>query len=246
MAVDPRKRQQQLAKKAAKRKIVQAAKRDSHGGGNAESAAKRLGIMEAFPVYECLVPDGIFEVGIGNVCLTRKLPNGDLAVALFLVDAFCLGVKNALFKIMSQSQYAQALDHLSENESFAPSSPECARKLVESAEAYAADIGFAPHPDYRWARKIFGDIDAGACTKEFTFGKDGKPFFMSGPNDTPAKCKQIMNTLAKRFGPSGFHFTTEVAKEDFMMLASGEEKAKFFPSLEVRDEKEQYYREEED
>jgi hypothetical protein len=42
------------------------------------------------------------------------------------------------------------------------------------------------------------------------FGKDGKPFFMSGPYDTPARCRRIIDTLTRRCGPEGFHYTVAV------------------------------------
>ncbi|MBF0459552.1 MAG: hypothetical protein HQK99_16800 [Nitrospirae bacterium] len=88
--------------------------------------------------------------------------------------------------------------------------PACAVKLIEDAVAYAKGLGFSPHKDYGIARKIFGDIDPKDCSTEYTFGKDGKPYFIAGPNDTQAKCKKIMETLTQSFGSGGFHFSAPV------------------------------------
>lgn len=214
MASDPKKRQQQLAKKAAKRKRVQSARKSSEAKG-AVAAASKLALTTAFPIHQCLVPERLFERGIGNVFLSRKMPDGNIAVAIFLVDPWCLGVKNALLKLMSRSDYLHNVNRISEEEALTETSPECVRKLVESAEAYAADIGFGPHSDYRWVKKIFGNIDAGACTMEFTFGHHGKPEFCSGPYDTPERCKHIMDTLLERFGPDGFHFTVAMGPDEW-------------------------------
>jgi hypothetical protein len=41
----------------------------------------------------------------------------------------------------------------------------------------------------------------------FTWGKDGKPFFVGGPHDSPARCQQIMNVLTTRLGDGGFGFS---------------------------------------
>ena len=84
--------------------------------------------------------------------------------------------------------------------------PECARKLVEDAVRYALDLGLSPHPDYRVGKLIFGDISAATCDQQYTFGKDGKPFFFAGPHDSPARCEQILRTLEDRCGPGGYHF----------------------------------------
>ena len=121
------------------------------------------------------------------------------------MDVFCLGIKDAFYSRLSPAEYAQRLAHL-QHETFKPIQPACARKLVEEAEAYARDLGFPPHPDYQRARRIYGDIEATACLEHFVFGKNGKPFFMSGPSDTPARCRKIFDTLTKRCGPDGFHF----------------------------------------
>jgi hypothetical protein len=212
MAIDPRKKQKQLEKKAARRKAVHAARKTTHVGGM-WSSAKQLAVIESSPIHECLMPAGLFEIGIGNVIVSRKLPSGDIGASFFLVDVFCLGVKNAFFQVMTETEYLRQVGRLGGEEELGSVDPSCARKLVENAKGYAKQIGFDPHPDYRSARKIFGDIDAAICPTDFTFGKDGMPFFVSGPNDTPAKCRKIIGTLSRRFGPDGFHFLMVGAEE---------------------------------
>jgi hypothetical protein len=92
--------------------------------------------------------------------------------------------------------------------------PAAVRKLVEGAVAYARGFGFAPHPDYYKACPIFGDIDAAACTEQFEFGKDGKPFFIAGPNETPERCRRIMQILERSCGPGGSTFLIPMDPND--------------------------------
>jgi hypothetical protein len=80
--------------------------------------------------------------------------------------------------------------------------------LVEGAVRYALDLGLPSHADYRKAKLIFGDISGETCPEQYTFGKDGKPFFFSGPYDSPARCEQILRTLRNHCGPEGYHFVT--------------------------------------
>lgn len=77
---------------------------------------------------------------------------------------------------------------------------------MEGAAAYARGLGFSPHPNYHKAKLLFGTIDPGECAEEFEFGKDGMPFFISGPNDTVERCRQIVSTLTHSCGPGGFHY----------------------------------------
>jgi hypothetical protein len=53
---------------------------------------------------------------------------------------------------------------------------------------------------------IFGDVDADDCTETFTFGRDGKPWFVNGPNDTPARVRAIKRILEQTAGPGGFGY----------------------------------------
>src|SRR5205823_995245 len=86
----------------------------------------------------------------------------------------------------------------------------CARKLVEDAVAYAAKLSFAPHPDYKAACRVLGGLDAGGCETVFTFGQDGKPFYIQGPHDSPAFAQRVMNSLASRCGEGNYHYILPV------------------------------------
>ena len=205
MALDARKRQQKLAKKAAKRKAVVATKKSLGEMGGLASRGRQVLPTASAPIHECLVAESLFDIGIGNVIVSRKMPNGFIGAAFFLVDVFCLGIKDVVYDVLSPVEYDHRVSDL-EQETFRAIHPTCARKLVEEAEAYARDLGFSPHADYPRARQIFGDLDATACPTHYVFGRDGKPFFMSGPYDTPAKCRRIIDTLTRRCGPEGFHF----------------------------------------
>jgi hypothetical protein len=63
-------------------------------------------------VVDVLAPCNLFELGIGRLWFSRRLPDGRYAMAGFLVDTFCLGVKNALYKIMETCEYQGALERI--------------------------------------------------------------------------------------------------------------------------------------
>jgi hypothetical protein len=211
MASSERKRQSKLAKKAAKRKQHhEALRRSAAESAQAMSVTGQLALAARAPIHECLVPEELFASGIGTAVVSRKLPNGNIVAAGFLLDVWCLGVKNAFVRVESAFEYPTLIRNISENETLAPFDPACARKLVEEAVAYAADLGFPPHPDYELSRRIFGDIDKDACPTEFHFGKDGKPWYMSGPYETPAMARRIVETLRQRCGGDGFHYMVGV------------------------------------
>ena len=167
------------------------------------------------PVVDVLAPCNLFELGIGHVWFSRRLPDGRYAMAGFLVDTFCLGVKNALYKIMETREYQGALERIfsATQEGHEQQHPAYARKLVEGAVAYARDLGFDPHFDYRIAKAIFGDVDAAACPVKFAFGQDDKPFYVSGPHDSPSMQRRIVTQLERRCGTDGFDYMISETSE---------------------------------
>jgi len=158
------------------------------------------------PIHEALVPAKLFELGMGNLVFSRSLPDGRIALAGFLLDVFCLGVKNAFVAIVARDEYAKRLSSWSTVESLQPMDPACFRKLVEGGVAYARDLGFKSHPDYAVASQIFGDVQGTTCPTRFEYGHDGKPFYISGPHETATQVRNIVEQLERRLGPGGFHY----------------------------------------
>ncbi len=219
MALDQKALQKKRAKRELKRKQ---AKKAAVGLSGAAALAHDWTVAAHAPVADVLFARTLFEVGIGSVWLSRQLPDGRYAFAGFVVDVFCLGVKNAMYNIMEENAYRAALVRIqaSMEEALEPQEPACARKLVEGAVAYAKDLGFEPHPDYRIARLIFGDIDTAACPTEFTYGRDGKPLYTNGPNENAAMQRRIVNQLARRCGPGGFEYYLEVSRRTAVDLSA--------------------------
>ncbi len=150
---------------------------------------------------------GLFERGFGQVIIARFKASGEAEVGVFLVDAFCLGVKDAFFTRLWIEEYEQrVLGRLDKEEGREPLSPACARRLVESAVAYARNLGLQPHPDFKKGARVFGGIDSSECTREFVFGDRGKPLFVQSPNDSPQYVEYVMGTLSRRLGRDGFHY----------------------------------------
>ena len=201
-----RKRQKALERKKAKRKAAKALKVSTSGGVTIRSGARDLRISARSPVHECLVPKEIFELGIGNVVIARRMPSGNFGIGVFLLDIYCLGVKDAFYATITPHEYTLRIAQFESNSAFEIIHPSCARKLIEGGVEYAKQFGFKPHRDYAGVQKIFGDIDPEACPRVFDYGRDGKPFYVSGPHDTAQKSEAIVNTLLKQCGPDGFHY----------------------------------------
>ena len=200
--------QRQKAAKAARRKEIVAEKRKVEL--TSSSLAGRVRLAAGCPLSLCVMPSTLFEIGIGHIIVARELPSGLLGCGIFLVDPFCLGLKDVLFREIGQDSLQTYLDGQNDTENFTDVPPALARKLIRDAVAYAADLGLAAPKDYRAIEAIYGDADAGGCSDAFTFGKDGKPFYVPGPLDTPARIRAVTRTLQNRLGTGGWNYLIEM------------------------------------
>jgi hypothetical protein len=167
------------------------------------------------PVHQCLMPERLFELGIGHVIVARKSSAGKLGTGFFLLDVFCLGVKDTFFTVLSEDEFQAALQRVATKEKLVPLQPACTRNLIQGAVDYARNLGIAPNPDYKLTEKILLNLDGGEeCSTSFQFGKDGQPLYVAGPNDSSAKQRQIMNLLTKKCGANGFHYILPVGGTD--------------------------------
>jgi Domain of unknown function (DUF1841) len=199
--------QRKHAKVNHRKKVLEQRRRleaKSIGGGLAGEVRRAA----ARPLHACLVQDSIFESGMGMVFLSRKTGGRDLALSGFLVDAYCLGVKDAMFRELDEDQMQELFDAAGATAPLTPVDPPYARKLLRDAAAYAQSLGLQPHPDYATAELLFGDVAADACDVVFEFGLEGRPFYVPGPGESPTQVRRRLDRLSRRLGHDGFDVGT--------------------------------------
>jgi hypothetical protein len=201
------------AAKAARRKKVLAERRqaDVSVGSSKVEQVRRLA---ALPVDRCLLQTGLFETGMGMLILTRKLPTGGLAMANFLLDSYCLGVKGAFFKLTDRSEVDYMVKALEVQDPFREVELPYARKLLRDLVAYGRQNGFEPDRDFAAAELLFGDASADASDATFTFGLEGRPVYVPGPDEPPSKTRQRLETLRRHLGDDGFELMDALAEAD--------------------------------
>lgn len=165
--------------------------------------------------YEATIQKGWEEHGLAHLLVVRRRAEGSADVGYFLVDAWCLGIKDAFLESDVPESALEDLiaDSLPEGET-ERIHPSCAKKLVEGALLYAEQLGIAPHRDFRKARRVLSAIDAALCPTEFSFGRDHRPCFVRGPDDSDERVDRVLTLLTARCGEDGYDFVDEVAAED--------------------------------
>jgi hypothetical protein len=189
-------------KKIAKQKARRSAKRFTLHQRTSKDPTVRLQQAERWPVVRAVMAAELWNEGLGSLVIARQEPEGGLVMAVFLVDAYCLGVKNAFWRPGSAGDLDELIRRVEQSQKTVPIEPACLVKIVKGAVEYARSFGFSPHPDYHHAAMLLEGIDPSTCAREFTFGKDGKPFYIQGPNESFAQAEAIMRRIVE----AGGHF----------------------------------------
>jgi len=194
--------------KANRRKAIVAQKRKAEA--IAGTLAGQVARAAEAPIYCCQLTECLFETGIGTLLLARGTSAGQLVVGVFLLDAFCLGIKDIVLRPMAAAQLDAYLDTLSATSLLAPVDPAYARKLVRDLTQWSGSLGFKPHADFAMAERLFGDVDPQTCETSFEFGHDGKPLYMPGPSESPHLISRRMDQLSERLGSGEFDYIVPV------------------------------------
>ncbi|MGH2947669.1 MAG: helix-turn-helix domain-containing protein [Solirubrobacteraceae bacterium] len=149
--------------------------------------------------------------GLVGVLISHGSRGGKLAVDGYLVDTWCLGVKDALGpRRMTEPEVAafrrRYFEPWRSEGVLAPL--ELARHLVLGAVDYARSLGFAPHRDFRRARTALGEWQGPSAIE---FGRHGKPLYVQGPHDD---ADRVLRTLEQSVGPDNFHFIVSIGLDD--------------------------------
>lgn len=210
------------AAKAARRKKLLAERRKIAIAAAQLPLAERMRRLASTPLHSCLMQqEDAFERGTAMVILAREAGHGRLAFVAFLVDVHCLGVKDVVFRESDGAELEAIVAAMDEEVPFTPVDPSYARKLLRDCVAHARTLGIEPHPDYAATELLFGSASADACDATFSFGYEGKPLYVPGPDDTPAEIRRRLAQLSRRLGEDGFEFADPEADDDDFLDEDG-------------------------
>ncbi len=190
-----------------------------------ETTLARAAAGELDPVVECLVNAGSVERlfgdsaaqepedendvinGLALVSVTRHAGFNRYTVCTYLVDLWCMGVKDTLSpRKIDPGEYKQFIDYVYRgfNEQTEQITLEQAQAIVLSAVDYANQLGLSPHPDFERSRAHLGEWNG---ELRIQCGRNGKPYYISGPYDNPNK---IIKTLRDKVGEGNFTYIAGV------------------------------------
>jgi hypothetical protein len=149
---------------------------------------------------------GTESSGLVGVVVARqhRRHRGSVTVCGYLVDTYCLGVKDALGpRPIARTGLDRFVSRFFEPfDGGAVDAPvDLASHLVWGAAAYARTLGFDPHPDFRAAAPGVPSLEG---PSDIVFGMHGRPTYIEGPYDD---ADRILRTLDSTVGLDNVTFT---------------------------------------
>lgn len=160
-----------------------AKKKDNNRNGQQPFSEKRYikERLRTVPIDKCYASPAWKQVGETNVVVTRKHKQGTYTVGYYLVDTYCIGVKDSFYRFnMDEDEYEEMLERMQEHD---PSMEEVsyneAHNLVWGAVAFAEEAGIKPDKSFELSQYVLEEDTDDVPLIEYDFGKDGEHFLVA-------------------------------------------------------------------
>lgn len=159
-------------------------------------------------IHECYMEkQNILEYGEGSVIVARSHKGGKYTIAVFLLDTYCLGIKDTFYRVLlEEHEYNGLIDQYKTY---------CTLEKIEYTEAhnwifgaleFAYDAGIKPHKDFAVTQYLLeDDEDESIPIIEYGFGKNGKHFLVA---HSKAEADLYIPVLRQHLG-NDFNFIVE-------------------------------------
>ncbi len=206
MAVDMKRRQKKLMKKRQKDKMRKRKQAESVPF-SLLSAANKIHQARNFPIYECLINPDWREKGLVTILISRQQPDGMVLFGVYLVDIYCLGVKNTFCNAdFSMLEYnTKVRGGAFGGQDYEKCSLALAHHIIYGSIEYAAQFGFRPNKDFKLSQYVLEEDGSFEPCEDVEFGLNGKPFYITGPDDN---VDRIMRQLELTAGKGNFDFVS--------------------------------------
>lgn len=144
------------------------------------------------PIYKCYITPHWAEAGEAHIIVARKNQRGDLVVGSYLVDTFCLGLKDTYWNIIGE---ADLKSHVEDSDMFEETTYPVVHNLILGAIEFAEEAGIEPAPGFELTQYILAEDTDDIELIEYEYGYKGKHHLVIG--DDGAERKYAMLLTAK-------------------------------------------------
>ena len=169
------------------------------------------------PIGKCYINPNWQESGMAHIIVTRNRAGGNIVYASFLVDTFCLGVKDAEYAIdLTPEDLEDALKHFRSTHDMEETDYANVHNLIYGAIEFAEEGGIDPVKEFATAGYALSEDTDDIPLMEYEYGKDGKHLLIIGED---GKERRYLSVLSDHLGEN-FSFI-DLAEESDMEESKG-------------------------
>lgn len=155
------------------------------------------------PIYKCYKGETIGDSREMSMMVIRKHAGGTYTLAAFMLDRWCLGVKDAIWQFnIPEDEMRNLVNHFATHiEQWTEIEYVEAHNWVYGALDWATNAGISPCKDFALARYILAEDDDNVELQEYEFGYNGEYCLMAKNHKEADK---YIPTLAKTLGVGNY------------------------------------------
>lgn len=190
-----------------RKKFMAKKKKQSQGGGqqflSPEQYVRQR--VRTLPMGKCYITDTLLDVGgMCHVVVTRQHNGGRISMALFMVDMFCVGVKESFYRLrLEPKELDDMLDTGGVGFSFNECSYEEAHNRIYGAIAFAEEGGIKPDKSFLLTKYFLEEDTDDIPIIDYEYGKNGKHLLVC---DSELEASKYLPALRKTLGEDGFTY----------------------------------------
>ena len=153
-------------------------------------------------IGKCYVSEDIERAGEGHVIVSRRHTGGRVSVAFYLVDIWCVGVKDSYYRLrMEDYEFEEMM------EDYKLGIRECsydeAHNRIYGAIAFAEDAGIAPDKSFSVTRYMLEEDTDDIPLIEYEYGCKGKHTLITRSN---LEASRYLPLLKKNLGDGNYEY----------------------------------------
>jgi len=150
-------------------------------------------VMRSLPVDKCYINPDWKEQGMAHVVIVRRRPDGKFAMVVYLVDTFCLGVKDAFWRTsLDKSELDAMIKNFEERIGIEECDYATAHNLILGAIEFAEEGGIKPCKEWMLGQYGLDEDTDDIPLIEFDYGLEGKHFLNTYTRSEGAKYIPIL------------------------------------------------------
>ncbi|MCR4853114.1 MAG: hypothetical protein K5893_05950 [Prevotella sp.] len=158
----------------------------------------------------CYITSDIEETGEGIVFVSRKHKGGRISFATYLIDIFCVGLKDSFYQLRLEDYEVD--DYISRMGDMRACTYEEAHNRVYGAIDFAEEAGIQPHKSFAITKYMLEEDTEDVPLIEYEYGKDGEHVLYAHSH---LEASRYLPLLKKNLGEGNFKYYIGYDGDDY-------------------------------